>query len=333
MPKKDFDEMFPNFKKDLLEDKLTGIFFVPASSLSNKKMNYYSKNPNNQALFNKFRDNINRALVNIHFSDKQLSEKEISFASAGVDINGFRISTDQKVRAEGVGNQILSFLFTFLLYLSLLLSGTIMMRSVVQEKNNKIVEVLLSSVNPKELMTGKILGTGITGAAQMAIWLLPLVVIISSSIFVLPQEFMLDISFGQILYVLFNYFIGLITFTGLFAAVGAIFDNEQDAQSGMWPIMVLIMIPFFIGISMTSNPENTIGIVASMLPFASIIVMPARMALVEIPSWQFILTVIVNLGTLAVIFPLAGKIYRVGILMSGKKPKWQEVIKWLKYKY
>jgi ABC-2 type transport system permease protein len=182
-------------------------------------------------------------------------------------------------------------------------------------------------------MTGKIIGTSITGVAQMFIWLIPLMLVISSSIFVLPKDFTIDVNLLQVAYVLFNFLIGLITFLGLFATAGAVFDNVQDAQSGMWPIMLLIVIPFFIGFSLVFNPENTIGIVASMLPFASIIVMPARLTLVDVPSWQFALAVFVNLSTLALIFPLAGKIYRVGILMSGKKPKLGEVVGWLKYKY
>lgn len=333
MSRNDFEKMLPLLKKDLLSDKLTGVLFIPNSALSDKKINYYSKNPNNGSLFNKFRTSINSALINLHFSEKQLSEKEINFAGEGVDFNGFRISNDRNIKAEGVGNQVVSFLFTFLLYFSLILFGTMMMRSVVQEKNNRIVEVLLSSVNSKELMAGKIIGTSITGVAQMTIWLLPLVMIISSSIFVLPKDFTIDISLLQVAFVLFNFLIGLITFLGLFATVGAIFDNDQDAQSGIWPIMVLIMIPFFIGITLVNNPENTIGIITSMMPFASIIVMPARMTLVDVPSWQFALAIIVNLVTLGIIFPLAGKIYRVGILMSGKKPKWGEVIRWLRYKY
>jgi len=123
----------------------------------------------------------------------------------------------------------------------------------------------------------------------------------------------------------------LITFLGLFATVGAIFDNEQDAQSGIWPIMMLVMIPFFISISMLKNPDTLLANVTSLLPFSSIIVMPARMSLVEIPLWQFALSIVVNVATMLLIFPFAGKIYRVGILLTGKKPQWSEVFKWLKY--
>jgi len=333
MSKKDFESQLPDLQKDLLNDKLTGLIYIPLSADSNKVVDYYSKNPNNNSLFNKIKSPINKALVNIHFTGKELSDKEISYASENVDFNGFRIASGKNIKAEGEGNQILSFIFTFLLYLSLLLSGTMIMRSVIQEKNNKIVEVLLSSVNSKELMTGKIVGAGLTGIVQMTVWLLPLIFLISTSWFALPQNLTIDINLFQVIYVLINFFIGLITFLGLFATVGAIFDNDQDAQSSIWPLMMLILIPFYIGISMQNNPEGMIGIIASMFPFASIIVMPARMALVDIPGWQFITAVLVNIATMFLIFPFAGKIYRVGILMSGKKPSWAEVLRWFRYKY
>ena len=331
--KNQFDETLTKSKKDLLGDKLTGIIFIPSSALQDKKIDYYSKTATNNSLFSKLRDPINTALLNLYFSGKQFSKADLSFAREGVDFNGYRVSKDKKVQEEGIGNTIIAMLFSFLLYFSLIFLGTMILRSVVQEKNNRIVELLLSSADSGEMMTGKILGTSITGLLQMAIWLLPLIVVISSSWFMLPKELVFSITLGQILYVLFNYFVGLITFTGLFAAVGAIFDNDQDAQSGMWPVMMLVMIPFFIAISLVNNPGNQIAVVTSMLPFASIIVMPARLSLVDIPFWQFALAIAVNVGTMLVMFPISGKIYRVGILMTGKKPQWSEVIKWLKYKY
>jgi ABC-2 type transport system permease protein len=164
----------------------------------------------------------------------------------------------------------------------------------------------------------------------MAIWLSPIMLLISTSFFMLPPEFTLSITPATLFYFLLNFFIGLVTFLGLFASIGAIFDNDQDAQSGIWPVMMLIIIPFFISFSMTNNPENSLATISSMFPFASIIVMPARMTLIAVPVWQLILSIVVNLAVILAIFPIAGKIYRIGILMTGKKPKWSEVIKWLK---
>ena len=167
----------------------------------------------------------------------------------------------------------------------------------------------------------------------MTIWISPIILVASTSWFMLPENITIDITFIQVAYLLFNFFLGLLIFVGLFATVGSIFEDPQDAQSGMWPIMLLIMIPFFISISMIENPSNPVASVASMAPFAAIIVMPAKMAIVDVPLWQVMFSTLVNILTVFAIFPIAGKIYRVGIMMTGKRPSWGEVIKWLKYKY
>jgi ABC-2 type transport system permease protein len=333
MDRNGFTKYLEENKKPMLEDRISGVIFISNSSLKNKKIEYYSKNPKNSQLFEKLRTPFNNILMQIYFTDKKLSPEEIDFVKERIDFNVYRVSSEKKIEEEGIGNTIVSFMFSFLLYFSLLITGTMMMRAVVEEKNNRIVEVLLSSVNSNELMTGKIVGISITGVLQMTIWMLPLMVVISTSYFALPPDFAITLTMGQILYFLFNFFIALVTFMGMFASVGAIFDNDQDAQSGLWPIMIIIMIPFFISIGMQSNPDNSLARVCSMFPFASLIIMPARMTLIDVPLWQMLLSVIVNIATLMVIFPISGKIYRVGILMTGKKPKWGEVIKWLKYKY
>ena len=333
MSKSELDNFIKTQKADLLSEKITGLIFIPDSALVSKKVEYFSKNPTNKTLFEKVRPTINNVLVTRYFKGKDISDKDITYARQSVDFDNFRISSDKAVEEEGTGTIIVAFLFTFLLYFSLIFMGQMMMRSVVAEKANRIVEVLLSSANSQELMTGKIIGTSVTGLLQMIIWMLPVILLITTAWFTLPPELTLKLDMFQIGYFLLNYFIGLITFMGLFTSVGAIFDNEQDTQSGMWPIMMLIMIPFFIAIAMLQNSENDIARIASMLPFASIIVMPARMVLSEIPTWQFIVSLLVNLGTMFLLFPMAGKVYRIGILMSGKKPKWTEVAKWLRYKY
>ena len=181
-----------NIRAEILEEKITGLIFIPDQALKNKKVEYYSKNPNNSILLNKLKPPINKVLTNMYFVGRKLSSEELEFAKNNVDFNGFRISTDKEIKEEGIGNTVLSFLFTFLLYMSLLFTGQMTMTSVIEEKSNKIVEVLLSSVSSRELMTGKIIGTSITALVQMAIWLSPLIVLISTTWFVLPPEFTLN---------------------------------------------------------------------------------------------------------------------------------------------
>ncbi|OGU29143.1 MAG: hypothetical protein A2057_06700 [Ignavibacteria bacterium GWA2_35_9] len=327
-----FAERLKGLKADLLSETLTGVVYVPEAALANKNVKYYSPNPSNQALFNKIKPGINKALINIYFEDKKLTREEVDYARNNVDITGYRITKDQKVEEEGVGNLVALFLFSFLLYMALIFSGQTTMHSVVEEKSSRIVEVLLSSVSSTELMAGKIIGVVITEVVQMIIWLLPVILLITTSWFVLPADIIFKLDLNFILYFLFNYTIALFTFVGLFATVGAIFDNPQDAQSGVWPLMILVIFPFLIAISLQSNPQSSVAKITSLLPFTSLLVMPARLTLVQVPSLEVIASVVINLAVLFAIFPLAGKIYRVGIMVTGKKPKWSEVRRWLKIK-
>ncbi|MDA3860813.1 MAG: ABC transporter permease [Melioribacteraceae bacterium] len=333
MSQMEFDDYVNKKQTDLLSEKISGIIFIPNSALEDKKIKYYSKTPKNMRLLERIDNPINRVLVEEYFQSKNINPEELQYARMSVNISSFKISEGEEIKEEGYGNLILSYLFSFLLYISLLMMGSMVMQTVIQEKSNRIVEVLLSSVTSKELMIGKILGAAITGLLQMAIWISPVILVASTSWFMLPENITIDITFLQVAYLLVNFFLGLLIFVGLFATVGSIFEDPQDAQSGMWPIMLLVMIPFFISMSMIENPSNPVATIASMSPFAAVIVMPAKMAMVDVPLWQIVLSTLVNVATVFAIFPIAGKIYRVGIMMTGKRPSWGEVVKWLKYKY
>ncbi|MBM4171543.1 MAG: ABC transporter permease [Ignavibacteria bacterium] len=333
MDKAGLDEYLITKKKELLDGKINGIIYIPSTALKDKRIEYYSKTPKDISLSRRLSGPVNKVLIDNYFNNRNLSKEELDFARKGVDFAGFKISKEEGIEEEGYGNLVLSYVFTFLLYISLLMTGQMMMQSVIEEKSNRIVEIILSSVSAKELMAGKIIGSTITALIQMAIWLSPIMMIISTTWIALPAEISFNITMNHILYLLLNFGLGLFTFLGLFAMMGSIFDNPQDAQSGMWPVMLLIIIPFLMAISMMENPNSPIANVASLLPFASIMIMPVKMTVVEVPAWQLILCLVINTATIFAIFPIAGKIYRIGILRTGKKPKWSEVVKWLKYKY
>ncbi len=325
---------FVSERKNLLhKNKLTGIVFVPASALKNKQVQYFSKSAKNLKIQEQLSRALNMVLVDVYFSDKHIAPEDVKFARERVSFKTFKVSESKGIAEEGYGNLALAYVFTFLLYISLLMIGQLTMQSVMEEKTSRIVEVILSSVNSRELMAGKIIGSAIIGLAQMAIWISPIILLVSTTWFTLPKEITLSITLGQIGYFLLNYFVGLVLFLGLFAALGAVYDNVQDAQQGIWPIMMLIIIPFFIALMMMQNPNNAIADVSSIVPFASVIVMPVKMTLVDVQTWKIATALILNVLTIFLVFPFAGKIYRVGILRTGKKPKLTEVIKWVKYKY
>ncbi len=317
-------------KGAILTKKLTGVIFIPDSSLRDKKIEYYAKTPNSLTVYEKMNGPINKLLINEFFSDKSLTDEELQFARMPVTFDGFKVTREDKIKEQNYGNIVLAFVFSILLYMSLLISGTTTMTSVIEEKSSKVIEVLLSSVSSRELMTGKILGSSITSLIQMTIWLSPMIVLISTAWISLPDKFSLDIGYGHIIYFLVNFFLGLLIYQGLFSMVGAIFNTTQEANSGVFPVIMLILVPFFLSFSMITNPDNSIVAAASYIPFATIIIMPCRFTLVDMPFIYPVLSCIINILTLLLIFPVAGKIYRVGILRSGTKPSMRELIKWIR---
>ncbi len=330
VPRKSIKNHIEGRKKEILSGKLNGVIYVPSTALKDKEIEYYSKTPNNATVFQKLNNHINEVLIDQYFSEKELTDEELKFARMGVQFNGFKVSEKDELKEEGFGNSILAMLFSCLIYFSIVFSGGMTFNSVLEEKSSKVVEVLLSSVNSRELMTGKIFGCTITTFAQMVIWLLPIIILVTTTWITLPKSLVIDISYGHLIYFLINFLLACLIFQGLYATVGAIFDNPQEAQSGFFPVLMLIMIPFFLSFTMMSNPNNNLAVVSSYIPFATIFVMPVRFTIVDIPVWKLILSQLINVATLMLIFPLAGKIYRVGILRTGTKPTLREVFRWLR---
>ena len=323
-------EYVESSKPELLEGNVNGIFFLPTEGKFDKNIEYYSANPKNTNITRKITRLVNSVLVEQHFEGKSVSEKDIEYARNRMDLQNFKISEKEGVEKDNYGAFILAGVLAFMLYMSLIMIGMQILKAVVEEKENRVVEVLLSSVHANELMSAKIVATTCAGLLQIIIWMLPFILVSVTSLFVLPEKFQFSITLFQIGYFILNYGLGLVTFLGLYAAVGAIFDNISEAQQGAMPIMFLILVPFYICFTMLKDPTNSIAQICSMVPFSSIIVMPVRMAVIDVPLWEVGVATLVNLLTLLFVFSFAGKIYRIGVLKTGKKPKWKEVYRWIR---
>jgi ABC-2 type transport system permease protein len=317
-------------KKEILSEKLSGVIFVPSTALKNKKIEFYSKTPTNLIIFEKLDNHLNEVLVDQYFSDRELTDEELEFARMRVSFNGFKVSEKDELEEEGFGKTAMAFLFAFLIYFSIIFSAGQTLNSVLEEKSSRVVEVLLSSVSSREFMTGKIVGCTITTFVQMIIWLLPIIILVTTSWITLPESLTIDISYGHLAFFLFNFLLASFIYQGLSATVGSIFDNPQEAQSGFFPVIILIMIPFLLAFTMMRNPNNPIAMVASYIPFATIIVMPVRFTLVDLPVWKLILSQLINIATLILLFPISGKVFQVGMLRTGKKPTFREVLMWVR---
>lgn len=244
---------------------------------------------------------------------------------------------------------------TFMIYMFIFLYGAMVMRGVMEEKTSRIVEVLVSSVKPVELMMGKIIGIALVGLTQFLLW-----VIFSTGIFLavglifglnhlpdpgamqavgqMPNPKLVElmqmvngVNFGEIIFYFILYFLGgYLLYASLFAAVGSAVDNETDTQQFMLPITIPIIFAMYAGLYSAQNPDGPLAFWCSIIPFTSPIVMMVRLPF-DVPLWQKLLSLSLLVITFIGTTRMAAKIYRTGILMYGKKVTYKELLKWLKY--
>jgi ABC-2 type transport system permease protein len=284
--------------------------------------------------------------------------------SSKVNVNIVQESFDGKKtsKVDSVVKLIFGCAAGYLLFMFIIIYGNMIMRSVIEEKTSRIIEVIISSVKPVQLMLGKIIGTSLAGITQLTIWVILGGVLMSVVSLILgidmaqmqtPQQQILEqamenpeVNFQvqNILMAFFNlplvnliiafvlFFIsGYLLYSSLYAAIGAAVDNETDTQQFMLPIIMPLILAVYIGIfTVIEDPHGTVSTIFSFIPFTSPVVMLMRIPF-GVPLWQQALSLLILVGSFMFTVWVASKIYRVGILMYGKKPSYKELMKWIKY--
>lgn len=312
-------------------------------------------------------------LLNSYIEDQKLAtynipnlKEMVEKSSTKIDLKTIKWSDDGKDKEGSAELAIIIGMFTaFIIYMFIVIYGAQVMSGVVQEKTNRIVEVIISSVKPFELMMGKIIGIAMVGLTQFFMWILLTVVILFglSTVFAkdidtttlqsmqelsqkttqtmpaqqMPGEFqelmtaLNGLDYIQIITLFIVYFLaGYLLYASLFAAVGSAVDNETDTNQFTMPIMIPIIFAIYAGIFAAENPDGPLAFWCSMVPFTSPIVMMVRLPF-GVPAWQLALSISILILSFIGSTWVASKIYRTGILMYGKKVTWKEMIKWLKY--
>jgi ABC-2 type transport system permease protein len=252
---------------------------------------------------------------------------------APVSIESFEVKEQGQVKKRGFDEAYIgTFAFVMVLYIALLLYGVAVMRGILEEKSNRIMEVLLGSLTPDQLMTGKILGIGLVGLTQVAIYaasagLLRLYVTMAA--FQAGWTGALDaISLQTIAYFFIFFLLGYFLYTSLFAAVGAVCNSEQEAQNLQSPLVMCLVIPMAMTFFFVSHPDSPGAVIASLIPLFAPMVMFMRITVLTPPFWQIALSILLLLGTTYLFFRGVGRIFRIGVLMYGKRPTVPEILKW-----
>jgi len=264
--------------------------------------------------------------------------KQLSITAAQADeilrpvkVDLVRIEHGREAKGSGTSRFLEIVVMVMLIYIAVLLYGISVMRSVLEEKTSRIIEVLLSSATSTELMTGKILGVGAVGLTQIVAWTVMGGVIALPSMAAQPN--FSDLQLSQLMMVCFvlYFLLGYLLYSTMYATIGAITTTEQEGQQLQFLIVIPLVLSVFMLAPVLRTPDSAAVVWMSMIPFFAPIVMYARIVVQTPPIWQIALSLLLMVGTIAGLVVICGRIYRVGVLIYGKRATLPEILKWLKY--
>ena len=371
IPEQEFQQLSKNFKSG----KYYAVLHIPTNILNTNRAEMIS---DKQITFD-VKNTITRRIENIIESEKKKQvidaigvpdlEKKLAGTKTNITVETIKLGEEGKaVKSSTEMAMAIGYASGFIIYMFVFMYGVMVMRGVMEEKSNRIVEVIISSVKPFQLLFGKIVGIGLVGLTQIAIWIIlgigiasgvstfavhksPQVAVQAQNIMSGQEMTQLaastpetqnkvveimgmigNLNLALILFALLFYFIcGFILYASLLGAIGSAVDSDEDAQQMMLPVTMPLIFSIIILFAVAKNPEGPLAFWASMIPLTSPVTMMVRIPF-GIPVWQIILSMALLLATIFGTIWIAGKIYRTGILMYGKKVNLKEIVKWLFYK-
>jgi ABC-2 type transport system permease protein len=347
------------------ESKGYGLMHIEAPQADSsvpKEFKFYSEESPSITVISALESKIESKIREIKLIQDGLDLDRINATRTNIDIVQESFEGERSSKIDNVLKLAFGGIAGYLLFMFIIIYGNMIMRSVIEEKTSRIIEVIISSVKPIQLMMGKIIGTSLAGITQFAIWVVlgAVLLVMVSAIFGVemsevntPQQQMMmetmqnqdseqmavkvinainHLPLTNLVIAFMGFFIGgYLLYSSVYAAIGAAVDNETDTQQFMLPILMPLILAVYVGVfTVIEDPHGTVSTVFSFIPFTSPVVMLMRIPF-GVPLWQQLLSFLLLLGTFSVTVWFAAKIYRIGILMFGKKPTYRELIKWLKY--
>lgn len=359
----DLSAMPLKLAKETSSKNYEGLIYIPKVADSKElvnKVEYISDESPSMEFIMGMEDVIDNQLTKNNLNDLGFDSDKIEKAKTKASIHLLKFSGENTIKGINEMKIAIGGAFGYLIMMFIIIYGNFVMRSVIEEKTSRIIEIIISSVKPYQLMMGKIIGNSLAGILQFTIWAIVggVLLFTAASFFGMQtgaqasvdpalmhaaqnelgstfqsyiKEFF-NLPLGTLVSCFVIYFIGgYFLYSSLYAAIGAAVDSETDSQQFLLPIIMPLMLGVYVGIfTVVNDPHGTVATVFSMIPLTSPIVMLMRIPF-GVPWWQLALSIGLLFGTFLGVVWFASKIYRVGILMYGKKPTWKELYKWLKY--
>ena len=343
---------------DKANGSISAVIIIPRDVDSTGVVNIFSEGTITPALVSSVRSVISDTIQSAHLTDMGIPNLQeiVEKAHIDVDVRSIKWSDEGEQESSTYAAMGLGLMLSIFTYMFVLMYGAMIMNSVIEEKTNRIVEVVVSSCRPFQLMLGKIIGVGLVGLTQMLIWIVLLVVVamVAGSAFgignvspeaVSPEALAsakdmgaietivretLSINYIPIIVNFILYFIGgYLLYSALFAGLGSAVDQASDSSQFTTPVILIMLIAFYAGMACMENPSGPTAVWCSIIPFTSPVVMMIRLPF-GVPFWQLALSLGLLFGTALAITWLAARIYRRGILHYGKKASFGDLFKWMK---
>ncbi len=342
-----------------------GLLYIASTdsldAISNN-VKFYSEESPSLTVISNLERKIEKRLREMKLQKDGVTLTQIEASKTDIDIAQESFDGEKSSKIDNIVKLAFGGIAGYLLFMFIIIYGNMIMRSVIEEKTSRIIEIIISSVKPIQLMMGKIIGTSLAGVTQFVIWTIlgGVLMMIVSFIFGIdlmqvqtPQQEMVNqaieaegaqalaenlitaisnLPIANLVIAFIFFFIGgYLLYSSLYAAIGAAVDNETDTQQFMLPILMPLILAVYVGVfTVIEDPHGTVSTVFSFIPLTSPVVMLMRIPF-GVPLWQQGLSLLLLIGTFILAVWFAAKIYRVGILMYGKKPTYKELFKWLKY--
>jgi len=325
------------FKTQLNDGELDGVLVLPKGLMDGKaSAQYHARSLNAMALLGPIERAVSGAIIELRLQKEGKANGSIK--------NVFRLArvrlvnpSSQSQDGSNEANFAIAIIAGMVLYMTLVVYGMSTMHSVMEEKSTRMIEILVSSVKPVDLLTGKILSVGAVALTQYLVWAVTIGVLFASAAkltaILRPGAAVPGINLSPMLlvYLVVFFLAGYFLYSALYAAAGAIVSTDEEARQVQMPLTLLILCSFLLLNVVMNNPNSTLSVVLSVMPFLSPILMTLRVAMETPPFWQIALALLLSTLTTIWVIRVSAKIYRVGILMYGKRPSLKELRRWLRY--
>ena len=343
-PGNDFERVRQDLDARVAADSLDGYLLIPANIVSGDEAEYIGRNATSETVTGSLKQALQRSVQTIRLGREGINPEKVSSALQPVRMKTTKSGAKGQSGSADLA-RVLGFAMGMAIYMITMIYGQAVMNGVLEEKRDRIVEVIVSSMRPRELMVGKIFGIGAAGLTQMVIWVLTIVLMLKygpqivtlfgvskekAEMFAAGLKQFPRIPTGVTITYLLYFLSGFFIYSTLYAMLGAIVTNNQEAQQLVFPLMIPIILGFLMLQPAMMNPESGVAVFGSVFPFTSPIIMPARLVVTEVPIWQQFASAALLILTISFVIWLGAKIYRIGIFATGKRATMAEVWRWIR---